>query len=263
MKRNDLLIIFLLAYLLGGVTMPRGTPDYQNPGYAVGQIDIDTTSMFIAKYGFVPMDNRGRKFYVSDLQNGGQDIGLNYGGGGSAPLVVVEQEKIFGTGAALRFDVVGVGAFSQIRKVYNFMEADRYGLETAFLGVLGTTNSRMYISWGRSNGFAYIAAARVNRDTTKIQIQQTAGWVDVFDINQYGYLSYGHFRMKLVADFNTGKYVRLILDNREIDISQYTLVDNAVTTKGVLGAFVGAVNDTQAAAATLYSGYVILTDNEP
>lgn len=68
--------------------------------------------------------------------------------------------------------------------------------------------------------------------------------------------------MKVVGDFVNYKYVRIIIDGREFDISHLRLVDDGDIGKGLAYVQFGVINDN-VHAANGRVGFYIVTANEP
>ena len=69
--------------------------------------------------------------------------------------------------------------------------------------------------------------------------------------------------LKMVADFSTNKFVRILLGNKEYDISSYSLysVENYASARDRVRIQIN--NDITATAASIWVDDAILTQNEP
>jgi len=93
-------------------------------------------------------------------------------------------------------------------------------------------------------------------------IDKTLGSYKVYD----AYIFERNFKlfrnMKLVADFNTGKYVRALFDDIEIDLTQFTLDESATSNLHELTtSFSFESNNASIQHANI--AHLILTSNEP
>ena len=68
------------------------------------------------------------------------------------------------------------------------------------------------------------AAVRILAADWSVQVQKhPSTWVTVGEFGYFGAPGSSFHHLKLVADYATGKYVRVMFGNREVDISEYTL----------------------------------------
>jgi hypothetical protein len=86
-------------------------------------------------------------------------------------------------------------------------------------------------------------------------------WVDigVFEVSTYG--QYGQRLFKLVVDFATHKYVRVVFDNQSIDASAVTYATMASVGLGLRQTV--AVTSDGTNTGPVYCGGMIITDMEP
>lgn len=121
----------------------------------------------------------------------------------------------------------------------------------------------MVISEG-AGGKLWEAALSYNQDTSLLEYMDDTGGYSTLqeDLDLYCHLTLFH-TIKVVIDFENGKYVRALLDDRSWDMSTYTLHSANV----LAGAPYSKVNiEAQGEAgknATLYVDGLIITQNEP
>lgn len=115
---------------------------------------------------------------------------------------------------------------------------------TALIQWLGTTNKKWQY-WNTTAGYADISGG-----TQNIYVEST-------------YVPCYH-NLKFVADFKTEKLVKLICDEKELDLSTLSMDSTSETSIApMLAVSISIVNATSTTARVLYVDNVILTDQEP
>lgn len=140
--------------------------------------------------------------------------------------------------------------------------AGKVGLEVSFSK--DTPYSYIYIEMYLYDG-SKIWYVRIRYDSELHDLayyNSTPGWTDIdTDVRLYEDIKCFH-TIKVVADFNTNKYVRVLVNQIEHDISTADLYsDDALDLKHL--AFGVTLEKNGAGTATSYIDSVILTQNEP
>ena len=101
------------------------------------------------------------------------------------------------------------------------------------------------------------AAFRYYDPTSTIQYKDSAGsWQDIATDVDLGSSKYLWNGLKLVADFDTNKYVRLIFNNRQFDLSLYALYESADSSQPYLDIGVDYTAASNSALAVYGDGVI-------
>lgn len=249
--------------------MPRGTPDGRISVYEYASTEADPSAIYNMLWGFSPLDARGRVVYLDTFNNGLGGFGTTNTGAALAPVLnktPSSNSEIFIPPASVKCDPgVNVNDLSQIwRQLYLGVNL-RLGLEAAIRFSLQSPSYRLIVDYKPNNRPGYIARLQVNAANTQWQIfDQTGAAVDIFPVNAGG--APPNFptlqQVKIVADWDSGKYVRAMIGENIIDLSAYSMQASAVTYNGFLVFALRAVSNG-AGTNPGFFGYTLLTKDEP
>jgi hypothetical protein len=157
-------------------------------------------------------------------------------------------------------NIAGVGAVGRIDRYLSYPNLSRYGFEISFTQPsANVADYFMYLSLYTGTRL-YEATLFYVVATGVLSVRTPAGYValgtipllagnDVFNV------------VKMVADFNTKRYVRVILNNNQFEIPNYDIYNvAAVTVPYMLVSFLHETND--ALVHTSYLDNAIVTMNE-
>lgn len=242
--------------------MPRGQPDYGL--YAPKEVGSSISDMgeVAARLGSIDIfDKRGDVVTFDAFEE---------------PIL----KWVIGTTPAASYvflDSTHAKSGSQSAKLYHTNIIDSYAIIDKYLSILASKQLGIEISWHghivggeldfyltRYDGTTAISAnLQLNHADGKLYILSSGGsWVEVTTVS-FPPLSDHEFRtMKLVADFKTEKYVRLLLDLNEYNISAIPLYK----VPSVIRPYIQAGLQFKAKTAvedTLWADDFILTQAEP
>ena len=156
----------------------------------------------------------------------------------------------------------GVDSWVSIEKYLTYPVRSRIGFEISFTisDDIGYHRLRILLAEGNKE---YIACARFVFNDQILQIlDENNNWVTV-TTDVYTAARSGQFHtMKLVADFTTHYYTRLIFLDRTIDLSAYPLHSYPIAPERELRAELLITSDISGSAIT-YADDAIITQNEP
>lgn len=242
----------------------RGQPDYLNPGYIVGASEFDTGAFFQGRYGFSPLDSKGRRLLVDAFDNGLHAWKLYQSSPDCYAIPVLWEASSFAGNPTLRFVADDPNEDAYLRKDYIATYPNRFGIEVAVQLPTGAGTVYVSLDYGIPGGGGYRGTLRYNGTEEALEIEQDGGdYVSVYDLSGIDYSVSGFHRFKLVVDFTTGKYVRLVQDVGETDLSGYNLRSDIDFGDRLVGACVGVDASVAGTPAWTHFGYVIVTDNEP
>ena len=258
-------LLVLLILLVGGVIMPRGGPDGNLSPFSFAAQAIDPGLIYQMLWGFSPVDSMGRVMYFDTFNNGLGGFGKDVNGTGtpadpalfSTPL----SRNIFSPPNAL---ILSPGVTSGdntaiFRELYFGFNA-KLGIET--VATISQTNPNYYfrIIYRLGAGKDYRAVLKYDHTGSKWLIETSGGDVTVYQMNVTG-LANVHQQVKIVADWNTGKYVRALIGDNLIDISSFTMQHSGVIDG--LATYTFRAVSYGAGTTDGFLGYVLLTKDEP
>lgn len=151
---------------------------------------------------------------------------------------------------------------ADIYKVFSPPEVNRWGME---LGVSLYTNfSQFRMELYRYDGVnEHRARVYLDEATTTIQVEDdAAGLVDLYNLG-HSFIGSGEFNhLKLVADFDTDKYVSVLFNEHRLDASAYaiTVTPNAALPGQIAkGRLIGVAAENDECSI----GHMIITVGEP
>jgi len=206
-------------------------------------------------------DRRGEVVWMSNFANGLSEWRLSLGGDEDSVVLSADYPnrghycaKLI-TGTDIPF----------IAGIYTYVYPpvlNKWGLEVGF--AIGQAFGSFTIDMGYHDGtYAYRGYAALNGvDDLLTIIDEDLGTETVAE-TEVLHSAYGLYHvLKLVIDTEEGKYVRLLLDSNEYDVSDYTLKtveSDAAPCNGIRIIFIGDGVGSDHARV----GYVISTANEP
>lgn len=242
--------------------MARGAPDYG--AYASKEVTASISDMgeVAARLGSIDIfDKRGDVVYFDAFE----EPVLSWGVSEINASVYLSSRDVKSRSQAVELNTdAGIDNWASINKSFSILPSKRLGVEVSFGGVLA---GWLFLDAFYHDGITeYHARARFD----------AAGNIYVWDgdlgdytlVAAMGVLHYGlgtHFfhTMKLVADFETGKYVRLMFSTQEWDISAINLFRIGALVAPYLEVDTGRVNQDAAAFRISSVDDFILTQAEP
>jgi len=153
-----------------------------------------------------------------------------------------------------------LGNYEQLEKYLPYPALSKIGFEISFTVTGHMAEFLWYIRLYNGSDY-YEGRLRFTYSTTLWEIYDNGTWrtVKTGTVNESQYI---FNTMKLVCDFNTNEYVRLILNETEYDLSSYSLTTSNSTVKPTLNLLVKVTNRT-ASNWVEYFDDCIVTQNEP
>jgi len=144
------------------------------------------------------------------------------------------------------YPAASAGATRHIKKYYQVIGTKRLGVEISFCKLIAGSSLVLNL-WYYSGSKRYKAAAKVDASTDKVYILASdLSWLEVADVNRILDEYFAFQTIKMVVDFDTLKYVRLLYINQEFDISTTNL--NSFAAGVVPSFFVQIENEALSAA---------------
>jgi hypothetical protein len=266
MKTRHLLLVLLgvLALALAGayaMTLPTsGGPDHGVLPYQTAMMTADSGDLAALALGFARIDGRGRVLFADLFAQGMQawTPSRTPAGNGYDPILTSSYPVFISPNAIKLHPGPTAGQNAQLYRNLTLGQTTRLGIEAA-LFAFDTNGAKLTIQAQYSYaGTQYKAWLSYDPPTSNWIITTDLGDVVILNLP----VNYSWVQAKVVADFSTGKYVRALVGETELDLSAYNLVNNGASVGGV--ASFAAIAFSQGAATTpVRMGAAIFTRDEP
>lgn len=241
--------------------MSHGAPDYSNVSKEGLVYRVDDLGELAVRLGsIVTYERRGEVYWLTNFDNGLGDFESFISGTGSDIKLNNVKSEI----GPYSIELVGgtqVGYYSQINKILAVPLSNTVGfqisIEHSSDSYVTQIDLTIYDGFTLYNGSVWIQAS-----SQQIQLRDSDGNYFVL-ASSLGYLPNTQYFMhvKLVIDIVNNKYVRLLVDNVEYDLSAYGLASGGSSIKKSIQAKVTNYNDTGDASSIFVDNFII-TINE-
>lgn len=271
-----LLIVSMIIFLLGADIMtPTGTPDFeQKTGADISAFVIDAGELANRlNFGLGSMHRGGSWIWADNFSS----YGATQNAYQVSPTVALDLTTTSRPGLkqSLKLTTTAtIGNKSSIFRDFNGYPT-RMGIEIMLRYTIAATNTNfnVYMKWNRAVSIsskdyhAILQIVKVGVNYT-VQLFEDDGSVGQF-VTRVNPLSWNasstgwHF-IKMVADFTTGKYGYVFIDNYKYDFSDINIgKPNSFISNGQYLTPMIEVETQSASAATVNIGDLILTKDEP
>lgn len=250
--------------------MPRGTPDGKIIDAQFAAQINDPGSLSSLLWGFSPIDGQGRPVYLDTFNNGlttGWRL-ANTGGGSSVPSLVSGNGLSFVPPNAAQLNP-GITAND---RSYFFREmfqgkTTRIGFEAAIRMSAAMPEVRLQLDYKAVDNPGGFPILRWVPSAGTWQIWTNGGWVAIYTPGAIVAPTQFFVQVKFVVDvtnyqLNTGRWIRVYIGDKMIDVSGYLLDISATTYTGLLIATVIGVS-VGAGSTNAQIGYILITKDEP
>jgi hypothetical protein len=243
--------------------MARGQPDYDNPDLTVAVNKTDTGFLFPSLNGFSPVDSRGRIIWFDDFRNGLTRWIKESDAGGGTPYHYYADGFANGYNGSVLFDPIVNGGLSGMY-IQNIVEFSKImGIEVALYMPTNSGRPRVTFQVARDGGSSYTTYFVINPTTGAIAVSISGGEQTITTPSNIDHIRNRWISIKLVADFDSGKLVRLFVGNNLFDISAYSMAAGVSGYKGYLLSEITADATSATNKQPVYLGNVIITGDEP
>jgi len=211
--------------------MPRGLPDYYNPDTLVSQRLANVEEVVTAVKRIASLDNRGRTLFYDDFGEGFAGWNPAYGGDGAAPVITTAKALVSPVGVLCDAGTLSGEGRSYIFKRFHLGASPRLGVEAFFYYYGFASIFRMNLEYNIGND-QYFARLEVLPLTGDLRIWVPSEWITVGNVGYARTNNAPWLPLKLVADFASGTYTRLLVGQKQIDLSSYTLDSEAFSFPG-------------------------------
>ena len=242
--------------------MPHGQPDFGAYAQKKTIYGLSDMGELAARLGsIVSYDRRGDVVWLERFNNGI----TNWTGAGAAGFVAEDSAlESLSEGVSLRTIAPDAGAFDVSVNRHNGLPVNsRLGLEFAFLPDENADD--IILLFTIFDGLVrHYSRIRIRLDDGAIDyVNDGTGFKELFDgVNlRYDGLTWHH--VKLVVDYSTSEYVRLLIDNIEYSMAGLGIWDFGVVGAPYLSTTLHQAYAGGVGAPVVHFDNVILTQNEP
>jgi len=242
--------------------MAHGQPDFG--AYAAKTIvgSLSDMAELAARLGsIVTFDRRGDVIDFDDFEGSTAKWNIVKSGDGAGAVISPKRAR----SGSFCFMLTSGMTLDHNVGIYRFLAypvLSRMGLELSFGSPTNAGGWELVLHL-RHDSVNYVALVVFTRATKELQIVYGDGDITLIDtLTDYPLMAYGFHTVKVVADFVTKKYVRLIIDDNFYDLSSYLLKVSAAAPLDFLSAVFIHTGDL-IANKDLHLDDYILTQNEP
>jgi len=242
--------------------MPRGQPDYgAYQTKTVGATLADMGDLAVRLGSIVEYDRRGDIVYLDNFENTilkWDRLGV---GGGTAALSSGEA-KSGSQSVKLNTAAVLVCAINLL-KSFVVLGTPRIGAEISLCNLGNNQDFLISLSYW-SGAAGHRAVMRYDHSLGNIEVEDTAlgNWVVVAHVGAMRLAEHLFYPFKIVADFNTNRYIRCLFGGNEYDLSAILLPPQLLAGGAYYRVGITLNNDLAIAQAAWVDNF-ILTQNEP
>jgi len=249
--------------------MVEDQPDYKSTVTILDDLDVwgavktmGLSELAVRLGGVQSFDRRGDLYYVDNFDRNVKNYDT-FLSGASASVVRSVDFSWFGTSSLKLSTEQGVNKRLSVVYVTEMLPSKRIGMEVMFIDTIDTGNHNIALRISYYDGVNYQnpilryyyndkELAIIDENSVKHVIASNLG----IGINAW-------YAMKLVVDFNTGKYVRVLFNGVEYDISEYGFYTAANSTTKHLTFYYDLVAMDGGITFIDYLDHMIFTQNEP
>ena len=238
------------------------TPDFDK--YRPGSVRFSLQDMgeLAARLGSsITYDRRGEVVFVDNFDNGVGSYAIGYSGG-AGTMVTSALKSIHGGYSALFTTGAGTDDSVFANREFSSSDLGKCGVEASFCMTGSNTEFRITIEQfidTQQKTFAVI----VDKKNNQLRLWTGVSTETVIDtLSWTGSLTNIFRHLKLVVDFESMTYVRLLFDDKEYDLQQYGGFIVAVSAQNAYLAILTAKTKV-ASSKQVFMGHVIITGNEP
>lgn len=241
--------------------MARGGPDWESPSYQLSGVQVDAADTADRLLGFARVDTRGRVFYLETFKDGLTGWSANTAGTATAPQAKVEAQRGFAGPVAIHLlPGATVGDSSFMTRAGYLGAAKRVGVEICLTLTGSDTDVLINLSYIRNDGVTYAIYLWYDTSAAQWYVRDNSN-VDHALSLETSVLQTPFFIIKIVGDFETGLYDRVLAGEIQYNISDVTLHGAGTADEGKFVAGIHATSDGGSSSG-LYLHYIIFTKDE-
>jgi len=240
--------------------MPRGLPDYYNPDTLVSQRLANVEEVVTAVQGIANLDNRGRTLYYTHFAEGLGGWTTSKTGDGVLAVASTAEAEIDPACMLIKAGTQSGSGISHASKQFIVHNIKSAGVEFSFIYYPNMPS--LLLTFSYNNGTDYVhGRVTIDENAKVIQVWDDTTPTNVFTLPA-SLPVYGWLTLKLVCDFITPAYVRLLVGLDQYDISEYEIKSTDTLQPGILNAKISATAQGDGVNIA-YIGHVAITIDEP
>lgn len=203
--------------------MPRSYPDWSNVRREVSYILREDLAELAARLGSIDVfDRRGYVIWWDDFRHGMGAWSTTLDGTGAAAALSASGPKwppfcLKLTGGS------NSDRSAKITRDFGPATAGGMGLEVSIDFLSDFFDFRLELELDNDVAY-YLPSIKFSSDTDKIYyFADTGFWLELDDLPLMYHTFSGYHNLKLVVDFDTGYYIRFLLDDVEYDLSDFAI----------------------------------------
>lgn len=242
--------------------MPRGTPDYDNPEYALAAKISDPSMLALGTFGFCPIDSLGRWVWYDNFRNGLNAWYIGENGDGEVPYLSTDYPYVSPAAVMLPSGAVLADESYLFRYTYYSDEPGTLGFEFSVRDHGNAGKIACYLTYSAAGGSnRYRMGIRINWSAQTLSFVDNTGEVNVtMSADTWGDSIW--FPIKIVGDFSTGYYKRLMIGDRFIDLSDYQMEEPVAAVSEAIVLYIASIS-LGVASKSVHLGHVLITTDEP
>jgi hypothetical protein len=206
-------------------------------------------------------DRRGQVIWMDAFEYGLSDWTVNHGGGTSEAYITNKNSYRHGYSLNLFVDAAA-GHYIFVNRKFILSEVSRAGIEVCFAWL--SPGNQFYVSYTRNiSGVGYTPSITIDNVAKTLSIYTASGSVIIDNLadNMASSQPSPHI-IKFVVDWNTNKWVRIMLDENEYNISKYAIASGAGDPDRYDMIKIASFSDGVHTENT-YISHCVVTSNEP
>jgi len=243
--------------------MARGSPDYGLPDYSFFAVETPVSDVVAERQGFSRLDNRGRVLWFDDFRHSLFRWQKDLDAPGTSPTHSLDLGFGVGYHGSVKLLPVGDGGTSQLFNILMLPVSKHIGIEASFYMTANSGSFGMAMQHAYATGTMKSLSMIVYPDSGDINLFTTTGQQTIYTFSDVLLLRKGFISIKMVGDMETGKYVRVMIGNEQIDVSNYVMSDGV---SGLVGSSYFSVTGSGVSAVykePVYVAYVVISGDEP
>lgn len=242
-----------------------GGPDYGAQQRAITAPSTDFADIATLINGYALSDGLGKIITHDDFRNGLARWSLAKVGTGVNPALSTQQGRVFAPPNAVKLDATAALNDASIMSYsYYTNRVQRLGIETMLSLEANTARITIDLQWLDSTATKHVAQLVYEPTDNSFKVSASGTPVTVLTVDDADFLTGVYIPVKMVVDFQTDRYIRLIVGNNAYDISQHSFTTVAGSSNNNLRIQILATNVNAATGfKAAYLGYVTITYDEP
>ncbi len=247
--------------------MARGSNDFGNIGAAFAANQMDTADIQETLTGIGLLDGLGKTVYFDNFKNGLGGFAKLAEGAGVAPVLADVNENNIGgiysppySAKCTTGDNVADKSSLVFRAVLR--NQSKLGLEFGYTFISSTSDFDLNMDFWREGGSAKKIGLRASIANNTLELATGAIWQSLGQFRSFLTGNVNRMQIKIVGDFETQMYKKLLVGEKSYDVNQYALGNS--TFGNPTGLYIKLAAVSYGAGSTpIYFGYFRLSKDEP